>query len=58
MVNTHSSKYVQLTKYGCHYVSIEVWAYEPRILDTYGIVAYTIDTFNGYSVCMFYIHIL
>jgi len=37
----------------CYYVSLGSWVHEPRILDTYKIGAYIIDTFNGYSVFMF-----
>jgi len=37
---------------GCYYVSIGVWAYEPKILHTYVIGVYTIDIIYDYRVYM------
>jgi len=43
---------------GCYYVSLRVWAHEPRRLYTYGIGVYSIETFYDYSATMLYIPIL
>jgi len=45
-------------KEGCYYVSIGVWAYEPRILYTYIIGVYTIEIVYDYRVYMLLIPIL
>jgi len=37
---------------GCYYVSIGVWAYEPRILRTYIIGVYIIEIVYDYRVYM------
>jgi len=43
---------------GCYDVNVGVWAHEPRILDTYIIGAYTIETIYDYNIYMLRIPVL
>jgi len=45
-----SDRYFQLE--GCYYASIGVWAHEPKILHTYVIGVYTLETVYNYMVYM------